>query len=177
MHAAGRGLDRRSIAIGRLCVCLCRPWPSAIIAPLDLALSCGPCPPGRRFRIGQAGRRTALRDWRQADCLAYIAWRVQRNKIARRHGMGTAVRGSFSGLAGRYAALAIVIALFALLALALRKRRKNAQLWPFTVWLYTITLGWILAWSTDRGFNEGIRFGIGNWRRFKTIPGYHGVNE
>jgi uncharacterized membrane protein YozB (DUF420 family) len=42
--------------------------------------------------------------------------------------------------------VALVISLLALPAMALSKRRNRAVSWPFSLWLYTVALGWILAW-------------------------------
>jgi leader peptidase (prepilin peptidase)/N-methyltransferase len=43
--------------------------------------------------------------------------------------------------------IALIIALFALFAAVLKKRRKSARPWPVSICLYAVTLGFILAWS------------------------------
>jgi len=100
----------------------------------------------------------SLSDWisRAADCaaalasgglLGYLAWRIQGTKSPGGMTWGLLCVGVFLGWQAA-CALAVVTASFALLASALRKRRKKAEPRPFTIWLYTATLGWILAWSS-----------------------------
>jgi leader peptidase (prepilin peptidase)/N-methyltransferase len=96
-------------------------------------------------------------DWisRVVDCtaglaagglLGYIAWRIQGSKSPGGMAWGLLCVGVFLGWQA-VCGVAIVISLLALPAAALAKLRKMAGPWPFTVWLYTITLAWILAWS------------------------------
>lgn len=99
----------------------------------------------------------SLPDWigRAVDCAAglaagglsaYIAWRLERTKSPGGMSWGLLCVGIFLGWQA-VGVLAVLIAFFALFAAALRKHRKKAEYRPFTVWLFTITLGWILAWS------------------------------
>jgi len=99
----------------------------------------------------------ALPDWtsRVLDCtaglaagglLGYIAWRIQGIKSPGGITWGLLCVGVFLGWQA-VCGVAFVISLLALLAAALGKRRKQAGAWPFSLWLYTVTLGWILAWS------------------------------
>ena len=98
-----------------------------------------------------------LADWssRILDCLAglaaggmlgFIAWRIQGTKSPGGMAWGLLCVGVFLGWQA-VCGVALVILLLALLAAAVGKRRKMAEPLPFTVWLYTVTLGWILAWS------------------------------
>jgi hypothetical protein len=99
----------------------------------------------------------AIPDWtsRVLDCtaglaagglLGYIAWRIQGIKSPGGMAWGLLCGGVFLGWQA-VCGVAFVISLLALLAAALGKRRKQAGAWPFSLWLYTVTLGWILAWS------------------------------
>ena len=102
-----------------------------------------------------------------ADCMAglaaggllgFFAWRVQRPKgdspifanakIGTVPGMawGLVCVGVFLGWQA-VCGVAFVLLLLSLLAAAVGKGRKLAQPWPFSVWLYTVTLAWIMAWS------------------------------
>ncbi|MGD0381916.1 MAG: prepilin peptidase [Thermoguttaceae bacterium] len=96
-------------------------------------------------------------DWisRVLDCtaglaagglLGYIAWRIQGTQSPGGMAWGLLCVGVFLGWQAA-SGVAFVILLLALLAAALGKRRKKAGAWPFSLWLYTVTLGWILAWS------------------------------
>ncbi|MGA2062802.1 MAG: prepilin peptidase [Thermoguttaceae bacterium] len=98
-----------------------------------------------------------LADWssRILDCLAglsaggllgYLAWRIQGTKSPGGMAWGLPCVGVFLGWQA-VCGVAIVISLLALLAAAVDKRRKRAVPWPFSLWLYTVALGWILAWS------------------------------
>jgi len=98
-----------------------------------------------------------LPDWtsRILDCaaglaagglLGYIAWRVQGTKSPGGMTWGLLCGGVFLGWQA-VCGVAFVISLLALFAAALGKLRKKAGAWPFSLWLYTVTLGWILAWS------------------------------
>jgi leader peptidase (prepilin peptidase)/N-methyltransferase len=100
---------------------------------------------------------SALPDWisRILDCaaglaagglLGYLAWRIQGTKSPGGMAWGLLCGGVFLGWQA-VCGVAFVISLLALLAAALGKRRKQAGAWPFSLWLYTVTLGWILAWS------------------------------
>jgi leader peptidase (prepilin peptidase) / N-methyltransferase len=99
-----------------------------------------------------------LADWlsRAGDCIAglaaggllgYIAWRIQGTKSPGAMACGLLCVGVFLGWQ-TVCGVATVISLLALLAAALAKRRKMAQPLPFSLWLYTVAFGWILAWST-----------------------------
>jgi leader peptidase (prepilin peptidase) / N-methyltransferase len=127
-----------------------------------------------------------LGDWtsRALDCVAglasggllgYLAWQIQRqfkddvlifddvavhdtSKIGTVPGAmtwGLLCVGVFLGWQA-VCGVAFVISLLALLAAAVGKRRKRAGAWPFSVWLYTVTLAWILAWSTIVDFIKQI---------------------
>jgi leader peptidase (prepilin peptidase)/N-methyltransferase len=78
--------------------------------------------------------------------LGYLAWRIQGTKSPGGMTWGLLCVGVFLGWQA-VGAIAFVIMMFAFVAMAFRRRRKRAEPWPFTVWLYTVTLGWILAWS------------------------------
>lgn len=98
-----------------------------------------------------------LADWtsRILDCLAglaaggilgFIAWRIRRTKSPGGMTWGLLCVGVFLGWQA-VCSVAFVLSLLALLTAAVGKWRKNAEPWPFSLWLYTVTLGWILAWS------------------------------
>jgi leader peptidase (prepilin peptidase)/N-methyltransferase len=109
-----------------------------------------------------------LADWssRVLDCIAglaaggflgFIAWRMQGTKSLGGMAWGLLCVGVFLGWQA-VCGVAIVISLLALLAAALGKRRKMAQPLPFTLWLYTVTFGWILAWSPIVGLVKWIMY-------------------
>ena len=99
MHAAGRGLDRvRSASSLRGSVFA--GVVIGLIVPVDLAVSAARCLPGRRWPIGQVAVLDGLAGLAAGGLLGYLAWRMQKHKIARRFELGAAVRGSVSRLAG-----------------------------------------------------------------------------
>jgi hypothetical protein len=77
--------------------------------------------------------------------IAYLAWRIQRTKSPGGLTWGLLCVGVFLGWQA-VCTVSLLISLVALAVIALRKHRKNAEPWPFTIWLYTIILAWILAW-------------------------------
>jgi leader peptidase (prepilin peptidase) / N-methyltransferase len=78
--------------------------------------------------------------------LGYLAWRMQGTKWPGGLAWGLLCVGVFLGWQA-VAAIAVVLMLFAFVAMAFRSHRKLTEPLPFVVWLYTVTLGWILAWS------------------------------
>jgi leader peptidase (prepilin peptidase) / N-methyltransferase len=78
--------------------------------------------------------------------LGYIAWLVKGAKSPGGTAWGLLCVGVFLGWQAVFG-IAFVIIIFAFVEKALRKCRKRTDLWPLSVWLYTVTLGWILAWS------------------------------
>jgi leader peptidase (prepilin peptidase) / N-methyltransferase len=110
----------------------------------------------------------SLPDWisRIADGMAglaagglsgYIAWRIEGAKSPGGMAWGLLAVGVFLGWQA-VCILSIFFAMFALAAVVLRKFRKNAGHWPISVWLYTITFAWILAWSQIVNFIKTITF-------------------
>jgi leader peptidase (prepilin peptidase) / N-methyltransferase len=98
-----------------------------------------------------------LADWlsRALDCTAglaaggimgYITWRMQGTKSPGGMAWGLLCVGVFLGWQA-VCGVAFVISLLALLAAAVGKIRKRAEPLPFSLWLYTVAFGWILAWS------------------------------
>jgi prepilin signal peptidase PulO-like enzyme (type II secretory pathway) len=78
--------------------------------------------------------------------LGYLAWRIQGTRSPGGLTWGLLCVGVFLGWQA-VGAIAFVIMIFALVAMAFGRPRKWAEPGPFTVWLYPVTLGWILAWS------------------------------
>ena len=90
-----------------------------------------------------------------ADCLAalaaggmlaYLAWRIQRSKSPGGIALGLLCVAVFLGWQA-VCGVGLAIAIVALPAGALGKGRQNRLFGPPAVWLYAVTLGWILAWS------------------------------
>jgi leader peptidase (prepilin peptidase) / N-methyltransferase len=97
-----------------------------------------------------------IADWpgRILDCaaglaagglLGYLAWRIK-SKSSGGVSWGLACVGIFLGWQACCGIAAITV-FFALVAYALGKIPKKAKPLPLSIWLYSITLAWILAWS------------------------------
>ena len=78
--------------------------------------------------------------------LGYLAYRIQGIKSPGGMTWGLLCVGVFLGWQA-VCALAILMLLLALIAKMIRKIRNAPGNVPFSVWLYTATFGWILAWS------------------------------
>jgi leader peptidase (prepilin peptidase) / N-methyltransferase len=98
-----------------------------------------------------------IADWpsRILDCaagiaagglLGYLAWRIKKSKSPGGVSWELACVGIFLGWQA-CCGIAVITMFFALVAYALGKIQKKAEPWPVSIWLYSITLGWILAWS------------------------------
>jgi leader peptidase (prepilin peptidase)/N-methyltransferase len=91
---------------------------------------------------------------RAADCLAglaagglfgYLAWRVQKTASPGGLCWGLLCAGVFLGWQA-VCVLTAVMVLIVLIVFIFRRHKNRFTPWPFSIWLYTVTLVWILLW-------------------------------